>query len=139
MRGGGEIWSRQPTRQVVGCSKRVFAGFDRTEQFDHFFPRLVEIDALLLENLGPHALALADEAEQDVLGADVVVAELQRLAQRMFQCGLGRGGKRDVPPWRLGTLPDQFDNRIADRSEFNPQDLESPGRDPVTLMQQTEE
>ena len=34
------------------------------------------------QHLGGHAVALADQAEQDVLGADVIVTELQRLTQR---------------------------------------------------------
>ena len=33
------------------------------------------------QNLRSNALALPEQAEQDVLGADVVVFELQRLAQ----------------------------------------------------------
>ena len=37
------------------------------------------------EHLGGDALALAHEAEEHVLGADVVVAELQGLAQRQLE------------------------------------------------------
>ena len=50
----------------------------------------------LHEHLGGHALALADEAEEDVLGADVVVAELQRLAQRQLEHLLGARREGDV-------------------------------------------
>ena len=39
------------------------------------------VAAQVLVKLGGDTLALADQAEQDVLGADVVVAELQGLAQ----------------------------------------------------------
>jgi len=46
----------------------------------------------LTQHLGGHALALADQAEQDVLGADVVVAELEGLAQRELQHLLGTPG-----------------------------------------------
>ena len=38
-------------------------------------PHGVQADAQRLERLGRYAVALADEAEQDVLGADVVVIE----------------------------------------------------------------
>ena len=48
-----------------------------------------QVGAELHEHLGGDALALTDEAEQDVLGADVVVAELQRLAQRQLEDLLG--------------------------------------------------
>ena len=49
------------------------------------------------EHLGGHALALADETEEHVLGADVVVAELQRLAQRQLEHLLGPGGEGRRP------------------------------------------
>ena len=52
------------------------------EQLDDLLADLVQVGAQLDQDLRGNALALADEAEQDVLGADVVVAELQRLAQR---------------------------------------------------------
>src|SRR5207253_2126545 len=42
------------------------------------------------------ALVLAHEAEQDVLGADVVVAQAQRLAQRELENLLGAGGEGDL-------------------------------------------
>jgi hypothetical protein len=43
---------------------------------------LLEAEASVLgENLGCDTFTLADDAEKDVLGADVVVAELQRLTQ----------------------------------------------------------
>jgi hypothetical protein len=40
-----------------------------------------QVGAELDQHLGGDALALADETEENVLGADVVVAELQRFAQ----------------------------------------------------------
>ena len=55
-----------------------------------------QVGAQLHEHLGGDALALTDEAEEDVLGADVVVAELQRLAQRELEDLLGAGREGDV-------------------------------------------
>src|SRR5262249_33881937 len=43
-----------------------------------------------------NALVLADEAEQDVLGADVVVAKGERLAQRELEHLLRAGGDGDL-------------------------------------------
>jgi hypothetical protein len=40
-----------------------------------------KIGAQLYEHLGGNAFAFADQPEEDVLGADVVVAELQRFSQ----------------------------------------------------------
>jgi hypothetical protein len=71
------------------------------EQLDDLLAHTREVCAELDQHLSGDALALADEAEQDVLGADVVVAQLQRLAQRQFQNLLGARGERDVPGRRL--------------------------------------
>ena len=42
---------------------------------------LVEVDVQVHQDSGGHSLTLPDEAEQDVLGPNVVVAELQSLTQ----------------------------------------------------------
>ena len=67
------------------------------QQLDDLLADPVQVRAQLDEHLGGYTVALADEAEQDVLGADVVVAELQRLAQRQLQHLLGSGREGDVP------------------------------------------
>jgi hypothetical protein len=51
------------------------------EELDDLLAHAVEVGTQLHEHLRCNTLALADEAEQDVLGTDVVVAELERLAQ----------------------------------------------------------
>jgi hypothetical protein len=51
------------------------------QELDDLLADAAEVGAELHEHLGSDAFALADEAEEDVLGTDVVVAELQRLAQ----------------------------------------------------------
>ena len=43
--------------------------------FLHLLANLLEVDAESLECLGSHSLALVNQTEQDVLGADVVVVE----------------------------------------------------------------
>ena len=66
------------------------------QQLDDLLPDPVQVRAQPDQHLGGDALALADQAEQDVLGADVVVAELQRLAQRQLEDLLGPRRERDV-------------------------------------------
>ncbi|CAB4853595.1 unannotated protein [freshwater metagenome] len=51
------------------------------QQLDDLLAHAAEIGAQLDEHLGGDAFTLANEAEQDVLGADVVVAQLQCFAQ----------------------------------------------------------
>ena len=80
-------WSRtiDPWRRALAAAGgdllALAAGVAR-EQLDHGLTDAVEVGAQLLQHLGGDALALADQPEQDVLGADVVVSELQRLAER---------------------------------------------------------
>ena len=52
------------------------------EQLNDLLADPGQVGAQLHKNLSGHALALTDESQQDVLGADVVVAQLQGLAQR---------------------------------------------------------
>src|SRR5659263_99237 len=54
------------------------------------------VAAQLREALGGDAHTPADESEQDVLRADVVVPELECLAQRELEDLLGTRGERDV-------------------------------------------
>ena len=76
------------------------------QQLDDLLAHAGQVGAELHEHLRGDAFALADEPEEDVLGADVVVAELQRLAQRELEDLLGAGRERDVarrrePPWPM--------------------------------------
>jgi hypothetical protein len=52
------------------------------EQLNDLLADPVQVGAKLDQNLSGDTVALADQAEQDVLRANVVVAKLQRLAQR---------------------------------------------------------
>ena len=66
------------------------------EQLDHLLADAGKVGAEADEDLGRHAFALTHETEQHVLGADVVVTELQRLSQRKLEDLLGprREGRR---------------------------------------------
>jgi len=66
-------------------------------QLDYLLADPFQVGAKIDEHFHGHALALADQAKQDVLGADVVVAKLQRLAQRELEDLLRPRGERDMP------------------------------------------
>ncbi len=53
----------------------------RSKQLDYLLAYADEVRTELDEHPRGHALALTDEAEQDVLSTDVVVPQLQRLGQ----------------------------------------------------------
>ena len=56
--------------------------------------------------------AVPDQRQQHVLGQDVVVAQLEGLAQREFQHLLGPRRERHVPLGRRGTAADALADRI---------------------------
>ena len=93
----------------------------------------------LTQHLGGDALALADQAEQDVLGADVVVAELQRLAQRQLEHLLGARGERDVAAGRLLALADDLLDLGAHGLQRDAEALQRLGGDALTLVDQAEQ
>ena len=109
------------------------------EQLQHLLAHTVEVRAELDEHLGGDALALADEPEQDVLGADVVVPELQRLAQRQLQHLLGAGGEGDVAGRGLLALADDLLDLLAHALQGDAQRLEGLGGDAFALVDQPEQ
>ncbi len=107
------------------------------EQLDDLLADPVEVGAQLHQDLSGDTLALTDQAQQDVLGADVVVTELQRLAQRQLKDLLGTGREGNVPGRRRLALADDLLDLLAHALEADPQALESLGGHAFTLMDQT--
>ncbi|GHS89420.1 hypothetical protein AGMMS50218_15670 [Actinomycetota bacterium] len=109
------------------------------QELDDLLADLVQVGAELAQDLRGDTLALADEPEQDVLGPDVVVAELQRLAQGQLQHLLGARRERDVPARRLLALADDLLHLRAHGIQRDAQRLEGLGGDALTLVDQTQE
>src|SRR5690606_18261384 len=109
------------------------------QQLDDLLAHTVQVGAELHQNLGGDALALTDQSQQDVLGADVVVAELPRLTQSQLEHLLGTRSERDVTRRRLLTLADDLLDLLAHRCEPAPQALQSPGTNALTLVDETKE
>ena len=85
------------------------------------------------------ALVLAHEPEQDVLGADVVVAERQRLAQRELEHLLRARRERDLAGRDLVTLADDPGNLRAHLLDRDVERLEHPRGETFLLAQQAEQ
>ena len=68
-----------------GRTARLLRAGVTREQLDDLLTHAGKVGAELDEHLGRDAFTFADEAEEDVLGPDVVVAELQRLAERELE------------------------------------------------------
>ncbi len=109
------------------------------EHLDHPLAGPVQVGAEPDQHLRGDPVALADQAEQDVLGADVVVAELQRLAQRQLEHLLGPRGERDVPGRRLLAPADDLLDLLPDRVQADAERLQRLGRDALALVDQAEQ
>jgi len=122
-----------------GTGAGAFLALVAGDELDDLLPNAVEVGTQLDEHLRCDALALADEAEQDVLGADVVVAELKRLAQAQLEDLLRPRREGDVAGGRLLALADDLLNLLADRLQRDAEALQSLGGDAFTLMDEAEQ
>ena len=109
------------------------------QELDDLLANPGQVGPELHQHLGGDALALADEPEQDVLGADVVVAELQRFTQRQLQHLLRPRGEWDVAGRRRTALADDLFDLAADSLERDAEAFERLGRDALALVNQAEQ
>jgi hypothetical protein len=116
-----------------------FLTLDSREKLDDRLANLGEIGAELLEDLSGDAFTFTNEAEEDVLSADVVVTELEGFAKRQFEDLLRPRCEWDMPTWRLGALADDLDDLAADRFETDPHALEGTGGDALTFVDEAKE
>src|SRR3954463_12229633 len=84
------------------------------------------------------ALVLADEPEEDVLGADVVVAQAQRFTQRELEDLLGAGGERNLAGGDLLARADDAHDLSANALDRDVERLENAGGETLLLAEQTE-
>src|SRR5690606_37801529 len=126
---------RRALTTATACLLRLLA-LVAGQELQHLLADAVQVRAELDQHLGRDALTLADEAEQDVLRTDVVVAELQRFAQRQLQHLLGTRREGDVPARGLLPLADDLLDLLADTLQRDTQRLERLGGDTFTLVDQ---
>ena len=87
----------------TGALRRAFlAAGVAGQQLDDLLADAGQVGAELDEHLRGDTFTLADQPEEDVLGADVVVAELERLAERELE-DLLRAGVNGM--WPDGAEP----------------------------------
>ena len=100
---------------------------------------LVEVDAERLEDAGGDALALADEAEEQVLRADVVVAEAARLVDGQLDDALRARRQPDLADDRAVAAPDDELDRGPDLGQLDVHVLEDARGDALALADEAEE
>ena len=82
------------------------------EDADDLVANLVQVHAEALEDAGGDAFAFADQAEQQVLGADVVVAQAAGFVDGKLDDALGARGQADFADDRsIAAADDELDGR----------------------------
>ena len=141
-RGLGQIDAEGIDGRGLGRALRLLRRTDRgrlREDPDDLVADLVEVHAERLEHAGGDALALADEPEQQVLGADVVVAEAARLVDGQLDDALRARGQPNLTDDGAIAPPDDELDRGADLGELDVHVLEHARGDALALAHQPEE
>ena len=100
---------------------------------------LVEVHAEGLQDAGGDPLALADQAEQQMLGADVVVAEPARLVDRELDHPLGPRSQADLADDRPIAAADDELDRGSDLGQLDAHVLEDARSDALALAHEAEQ
>ena len=109
------------------------------EHADDLVADLVRVGVEVEQDACGDALVLTHEAEQDVLGADVVVAERERLAQRQLENLLGARRERDLARGDLLAGADDPDDLRAHPLDGDVERLEDARGEALLLAQQPEQ
>src|SRR5207248_1851361 len=109
------------------------------EHPDDFVADLFGVGVEVEQDARRDALVLAHEAEQDVLGPDVVVAQRERLSQRELEDLLGARGERDLAGGDLLTGPDDADDLGADALHRDVERLEHARCEALLLAKESQQ
>ncbi len=126
------------TRLLAGAARGTAPAGARKHP-DDLVADLLGVGVEVEQDARGHALVLANEAEQDVLGADVVVAEGQRLTQSQFQHLLGAWREGDLAGGDFLSGSDDADDLGADALHGDVQGLEYACGETLLLTEEAEE
>ncbi len=138
----GEVDAELVERWRLGRALRLLrrSGAARLAQdVDDLVADLVEVDPQALEHPRRDALALAHEAEEEMLGADVVVAQAARLVDGELDDPLRPGGQADLSDDRAVAASDDELDRGPDLGQLDVHVLEHARRDALALADEAEE
>src|SRR5829696_1132103 len=110
-----------------------------SEPPDDLPPDLVRVDVEVGEYPRCYALALPDQAKQYVLGAYVVVAELQRFSQGKLEHLLGAGRERGLGASAFFAVADDALDLFAHLVEVDVERVERLRGDALVLAQEAQE
>ena len=125
------------TLATAAAASTHLGGFP--QHANHLGAHLGQVYPEVLQHPGRHALPFTDQAQQQVLGADVVVTELAGLLQGELQHPLGPGREGDFHGHEAGTAPDDLLHLNAGVLEVHGHRLEHLGCHTGALANQTQE
>ena len=110
------------------------------QQVEDFLADFFELEAEVHQHLGGHAFLLAQQAEQDVLGADVVVVEVAGLFHRVLDDLLGPRRLRQLAHRdHVGPALDELLDLEADLAQIDVEVLEHVGGDAAAFLDQAQQ
>ena len=133
-----ELIDRRRLAGALGLLGRTGRGRLR-EDADDFVANLVEAHAQGFQDARGDALAFTDQAQEQVLGADVVVAQPPGFVDCQFDDALGARSKSNLADDRpVAAADDELDGR-ADLGQLDIHVLEDPRGDAFALSDESQE
>ena len=119
----------------------TFAAFHAVaQQVQHFLADFFELQAQVHQHLGGHAFLLAQQAQQDVLGADVVVVQVAGLFHRVLDDLLGPRRLRQLAHRdHVGAALDELLDFEADLAQIDVEVLQHVGRHAAAFLDQAQQ
>ena len=124
---------------TAGGARSLAAAAGTGQHPDHLVADLLRVRVEVEQDASGDALVLAHQPEQDVLGADVVVTEAERLAQCELEHLLGTRRERDLPGGDLLAGADDAHDLRAHALDGDVERLEDAGGKALLLAQQAQQ
>ena len=110
------------------------------EQVEHLLADVFELEAEVHQHLRGHPLLLAEQAEEDVLGADIIMVEVAGLLHRVFDHLLGPRGLRQLAHrHHVGAALHELLDFHADLPQVDVEVFEHVGSHTAALLDEAEE
>ena len=111
-----------------------------TEQIENLLADVLQFEPQVHQHLRGHPLLFAEQPQQDVLGADVIMVEVTGLLHRILDHLLGPGGLRELAHCHhIGAALNEILDLHQDLPQVDIEVFEDVGRDAAPLLDQAEQ
>ena len=112
----------------------------RAEEVEHLFADFLELEADVHEDLGGHAIVLAEETEEQVLRAHIVVVQVSGFLDRVLDDLLGARGLRELAHrHHLWSALDELLNLETDLAQVDVEVLQHIGANARAFLHEAEQ